>query len=528
MRESPTDAGTCAPQRSRRFVSNVLWNWLGTAVSLFIGFVLSPYLILKLGAEGYGVWAITFSLVEYYWLFDLGFRSATVKFVAHYSATGDVRNVRAVISTALVYSTIASVLVLGAVFELVAYVQRFFQVPANLRGSFQTLIILITLNWCLGLVFNVFNACLEAVQRFEYSTKASIVSAGARAIGWALALYLGYKLVAIGVIAILSQVAGYAVNYFYFRRVFPTQRLSVRLASFATLREMARFGIHTFVMTISNQLLNQGAPVLIGHFRPAALVGFYNLPVRLLQYTVELVGRIGIVTNTNAAELAARGGSESLKGLAVFTNRYCLVMFMPLAIVLWTHGPQMLAFWVGTQFASHSAAVLPILVAGYVVGVVGQFSAGMLLQGLGKHQRYARSLLVEAVAALCLLAVAIPRWGIVGAAWVSASLMILNRGLVVSRLVSKTIDMPFAQYVWSVYGPPALAMLPGLALSFWLRSTVLPGNNWMQILAVAAVAGPVYYLLAFFVALEREHRSVLAGWIGSRWHPVLADGVAHG
>jgi O-antigen/teichoic acid export membrane protein len=225
MRESPTGAGTGAPERSRRFVSNVLWNWLGTAVSLFIGFVLSPYLILKLGADGYGVWAITFSLVEYYWFFDLGFRSATVKFVAHYSATGDVRNVRAVISTALVYSTIASVVVLGAVFALVACVQRFFQVPANLRGSFQTLIILITLNWCLGLVFNVFNACLEAVQRFEYSTKASLVSAAVRAIGWALALYLGYKLVAIGVIAILSQVAGYAVNYFYFRRVFPSQRL---------------------------------------------------------------------------------------------------------------------------------------------------------------------------------------------------------------------------------------------------------------------------------------------------------------
>ena len=79
------------PERSRRFVNNVLWNWLGTAVSLFIGFVLSPYLILKLGADGYGVWAITFSLVEYYWFFDLGFRSATVKFVAHYSATGDAR-----------------------------------------------------------------------------------------------------------------------------------------------------------------------------------------------------------------------------------------------------------------------------------------------------------------------------------------------------------------------------------------------------------------------------------------------------
>ena len=526
MRESPPPAKTS--QRSRRFVRNVLWNWLGTAVSLFIGFVLSPYLILKLGADGYGVWAVTFALVEYYWFFDLGFRSATVKFVAHYSALQDANNVRAVISTAIVYSAIAGGLVLGAALEFDPRVERFFQIPANLRGSFQTLVLLITFNWSLGLVLNVFNACLEAVQRFEYSTKASIVSATVRAVGWASALYLGYKLIAIGVIAVVSQAAGYAVNYFYFRRVFPGPQVSIRRASLTQAREMARFGIHTFVMTISNQLLNQGAPVLIGHFRPAAFVGFYNLPVRLLQYTAELVARIGIVTNTNAAELAAREGGQSLRELAIYVNRYCLVIFMPIAILLWTDGPRLLAFWVGAPFASQSAAVLPILLAGYVVGVVGQFSAGMLLQGLGEHQRYARSLLMEALAALFLLAMAIPRWGILGAAWVSASLMILNRGLIASWLVSKTLGLSFAHYVRSVYARPALAAAPVLALSFWLRSTILPGNNWTQIAAMAAITGSAYYSLAFFVALERGHRGALASWIGSRRNPILVHGVAHG
>ena len=514
--------------RSRRFVENVLWNWLGTGVSLFIGFVLSPYLILKLGADGYGVWAITFSLVEYCWFFDLGFRSATVKFVAHYSAKDDARNVGAVISTALVYSSIAGALVMGAALLLVRLAGHFFQIPANLRGSFHTLIILITLNWCLGLVFNIFNACLEAVQRFEYSNKASIVSAAVRAVGWTLALSLGYKLIAIGVIAIVSQAAGYVVNYFYFRRVFADQRLSLRDASFTTLRQMARFGIHTFVMTISNQLLNQGAPVLIGHFRPAAFVGFYNLPVRLLQYTVELVGRIGIVTNTNSAELAARDNAEPLSALAVYTNRYCLVVFMPLAVLLWIYGPQLLACWVGAQFASHSADVLRMLTGGYLIGVVGQFSAGMLLQGLGKHQNYARSLLAEAILALVLLAVAIPRWGILGAAWVSAALMILNRGLIASWLVSRTLDVSFGEYVGKVYAPPLLAMLPVLALCFWLRATVLPGSGWLQLGAAAVIVAAAYYTLAFFLALSREHRRLLAGWIASRCNPNLADGVAHG
>ena len=510
-------------QRGRRFVCNVLWNWLGTIVSLFIGLILSPYLIRKLGADGYGVWAITFALVEYYWFFDLGFRSATVKFVAHYSAIGEDANVRAIISTSLVYSTVAAAIVLAVVIALGKHVDGFFRIPDALRSNFEILLVLITLNWCLGLVFNVFNACLEAVQHFEYSAKASIISAAIRAIGWTLALYFGYKLIAIGVVTVASQIAGYLVNYVFFRRTFPHQRVSIRYSSFSTLREMARYGVHTFRMTISNQLLNQGAPVLIGHYLPAAFVGFYNLPVRLLQYTVELVGRIGIVTNTNAAELAARRRSEDLSTLAVLTNRYCLVLFMPLAIVLWTHGTQLLTFWVGASFASRSAPVLPILIAGYVVGIVGQFSAGMLLQGLGKHQRYAWSLLAEAVVALPVLAVAIPRWGIVGAAWVSASLMILNRGLVASWLVSKTLGLPFVRYVKVVYAAPTFAMLPVLALSLWLRSALLHGENWTQLLCMAVITGATYYTLALWFVVESHHRNLLSAWIASRWRPVDAS-----
>src|SRR5262249_40032595 len=155
----------------------------------------------------------TFSLVEYYWFFDLGFRSATVKFVAHYFAIGDQAGMRSIVGTSLVFSSLAASTVLGVVVLVVKQVDRFFQVPAALHDNFETLLLLITLNWCLGLVFNVFNACLEAAQYFEYSTKASLVSTAIRAAGWTLALHFGYKLIAIGLITVASQMAGFIVNY---------------------------------------------------------------------------------------------------------------------------------------------------------------------------------------------------------------------------------------------------------------------------------------------------------------------------
>ncbi len=70
-----------------------------------------------------------------------------------------------------------------------------------------------------------------------------------------------------------------------------------RYASFAMFQQLGRFGVHTFFVNISQQFLSQSAPLLIGHFHPAMFVGFYALPVRLLQYTVETVARIGHCPN---------------------------------------------------------------------------------------------------------------------------------------------------------------------------------------------------------------------------------------
>jgi O-antigen/teichoic acid export membrane protein len=354
-------------------------------------------------------------------------------------------------------------------------------------------------------VFNLYGGCLEAIQRFDLSTRSSIVSTTIRTFGTAVVLYLGYGLIAVGLVAAFSQIVMYVLNYVMFRRLFPTQGISFRHASKAMLRQMAGFGFHTFLSIIGGQISVQSAPVLIGHYWEARFVGYYNLPVKLLQYTVELVARIGLVTNSNAAELAARKESAALVRLAIFPNRYCLVAFMPLAIVLVTYGDRLLQLWVGAAFAAESAPVLPVLLAGSVIAHVGQFSSTMLLQGLARNKQYARSLLAEALVGILAMILVIPRYGILGCAIVTSVLMILNRGLFVSWLTAAVVNIPFWSYVSDIYLPPFLASVPVFALLFWMR-TVVSGKSWLELAAAGLVAGTAYYAIAWFSCIAPQDR----------------------
>jgi len=499
--------------RGKRFIVNLLWSWMGVATTLLAGLLLSPYFIRKLGAEPYGLWALSLTLIEYYILLDLGFRSATVKYVAHYWATGDPAKINEILNTVLLYAAIMSIFLFGFCTAASAYLNRFFHVSPQYLHAFRTLVVLVSGSWCLGFFFNTFAACLEAVQRFDLCTQASAITTIVRACGTAILLYLGYGLVEIGMLVIVSQTIGYAMYLYNFRSIFPQLRLSPRGASFRALRQLGSFGIHSFVLNLSTMILNQGGPLLIGYFLPAAFVGYYSLPNRLLQYAGEAVGRGGSITNANTAELQARGDTQTLPQLAVFTNRYSVVLFMPCAIILWIYGNRIFQIWV-PSIAQFSAPILPILLAGYMVAVVGQFSSGMFLLGLGRHQWYARALFAEAVLVILAMVWIIPRYGILGAAWVTSISMIANRGLLTPWLVSREVGFSFWRFFRAIYGWPFAASVPVVALAFSLRESVLPGRNWAQIAMIMVLVAASYYALALFLCLPRAHRELLQGWVG--------------
>jgi len=499
-------------RRGKRFVVNLLWSWMGVGATLASGLLISPYLISKLGPEGYGIWVLSFALVDNYMLLDLGFRSATVKYVAHYWATGEPARVNEILNTVIAYAGIVSLALVAVILAGATYLDRFFKISPAYIHSFQTLVVLVSLSWCLGFVFNNFAASLEAVQRFDLSNKASVVVTVCRVAGTAVLLYRGHGLVAIGAFVVISQILGYAIYFLAFRHIFPQLRLSTRYASLKTLKKMGGFGIHTFVLNMANLVLMQSPPLLIGHFLPAAFVGYFGAPNRLLQYTGELVGRAGIITNTNAAELHARNDKRVLPELAVFTNRYCVVLFMPIAIALWIYGNAIFTLWV-PSIARFSAPLLPVMLAGYVIAVVGQFSSSMLLQGLGRHQNYARGVMAEAILAVGAMAWVIPRYGIMGVAWTLTILMTVNRGLLTPWLVSREMGFSFPRFVASIYLRPFAAAIPAIALATILQSSVLPGRSWLQIAAAMAIIGIAYFGVAVILCVPRNHREMLHSWV---------------
>lgn len=497
---------TASARHQRRFVTNVLWSWSGVAASLFQGIIITRIVIRRLGAEQYGIWALIFSILDYFWFFDLGFNPAITNFCARFLAIKDHRKINETISTALFYFSIIGVMVCCLAPLVSIYGPRFFRVNPRNQSEFSSLVLMTCLSWGLCITVHLFVSALDGFQRFDLTSRVMVLQVMLRSAGYFIALETGHGLVMMAGVFIATQILGYVLNFFNFRRVFPQLRISPEFVKLSMFKDILRYGIKSFVASGSTLVLQQGGPLMIGHSLGEMAVGFYGLPSRLLLQGIDAVVRIGLVTRSSAAELSVTGRRDSVIALGVYSNRYSLTLFMPLACFMLIWGRALILLWVGPQMADKSAPLLPVFLLSYALVLAGQFNSSSLLFGVGSHGGYARGLAVEAVCYIGALAVVVPRYGIIGAAWVSAIMMIAVRGIYTPWLVSRTLETLFVSYMRGIYVRPLLAGVPVIAIGWALKHTLLPGQTWPELVAAGVVCGAAYLAIAAFTCVAPHHR----------------------
>ncbi len=514
-------------QRATRFFVGVLWNWVGVALNIAIGFLISPFIARKLGSERYGIWVLVFSLVEYLWFFDLGFNAAVTQFVAKYRARQEPDQINRVINTGLLYFC-----AVGSVFALATLLVAWrgvaiFQISSQAnRDAFQMLILITGLGWAFNFPLHFFSSCLDAFQRYDHLTRTWVAQLLIRSLGCALLLYLGFGLKALGAVVVLGQLVGNLLAFLAFRSVFREMRFSLVFVKFSLVKEMWTYGIHSFVANVSNMLLYQGPPVMIGHWRPAAFVGYYTFPFRMLQYSVDGISRVGFVTRSNVAEMQAKGDERAVYNLGLHLNRYCVSLFAPLAIFLLVYGTELIRRWMNQEFATQCGPLLPVMTVTTLFAVAGQYNSGSMLYGLSRHDRMAKGLLVEGVLGMIGIWLLLPHYGILGVAWIAGILAVLNRGLYVPWLVCRALQSSFLGYMRGIYLRPLLTGIPVFLLIHFIKAGGVSGQTWPQLILMGSLTALCFFLPAFFTCATREHRKLIVEWVLARLFPHKTATVA--
>jgi O-antigen/teichoic acid export membrane protein len=490
--------------RGSLLARNTVLNFVSAVAPLVIAVATIPYVIRGLGPERFGILALCWVMGGYLGFLNLGLGPATTKFVAELLGKGETHRLPVLVWTSVSLSAILGTIA-GITLATVTpfLIGRLFKLPSGLAGEAHLAFLLIALSFPVVFAISSLRGVLEAAQRFDLLTTVNLPLNSANFLIPAAAVWLGFSLPAIVGFLLLSKFASALAYLALDLRILPGLRQAFRFDR-KVLRPLLSFGGWVSVAAAIGPIIAYLDRFLIGALISMAAVAYYAAPYEAVMRSAVLPGCLVGVLFPAFSTLTAGGQHARVEDLFVRSTRYLLLVWGPLVILMVAFARDILAIWLGAEFARQSTLAFQILAVGMLASSI-LWVPHVLLQAIGRPDIPTKFLLLQLPIYMGLAWCLIAKRGISGAAlaWT------LRACLSAVLLFGACAWLRLASFR-SLLGnrmPTILGMLAGLAGSLAMLSAW--ASIWPTRAAFAVALALLYALVAWRHALDPQEEASL-------------------
>jgi O-antigen/teichoic acid export membrane protein len=396
---------------SEKVVKNTFFSIMATFWMLAINFLLTPYIIYKIGLEKFGIWAISASIVGFLGLFNLGTSSTYTKYIAEYRATGDLTSVDQTINTGLVINILLGLCMSLVLFFIIPII-KFFKFNPGYFGEVYFVVFISIVIFVVVFISEVFNSIIDGVQRIDVTNKINIFMAVFNAIGTIIFLQCGWGLRGLvinsGIIVIIAIMVR-IISSFY---LLPSLKLSPQFINWQVFRKMIGYGAKIQVSRIANFVNGQIDKILLGHFINVLAVGYYDVGARLVRSCCQILLAMNPAVMPAASELHSINEREKICALYMRASKYLSMVTIPILFFVLTTASVIVTLWVGQGYGL-SILTLRFLMIGFMLNMLTAVGTSMV-RGIGKPQLEMRYELGVIIANFILSWILIIKIGFIG------------------------------------------------------------------------------------------------------------------
>ncbi len=398
----------------RLLVRNTLLNFVAQAIPLLVGVITIPFIIRGLGTEQFGLLSLSWIILGYFSIFDLGLGRATTKFIAEALGKGKKEDI-----PQLVWTSVSVQIILGIaggfVFALFVpfLVEHVLKISPELVREAKASFYLLALAVPVVLIFSSFQGVLEATQRFDLLNIVKIPLNIMVFIIPLIGVFFEFKISGIVALILIIRFLSLLVLVTFDFYLFP--RLRKISASFRLFLHLFSFGGWVTISSIVSPILMYLDRFLIGSILSLSAVTYYTVPYEVI--TRLLIIPISL-TITLFPAFSALWGVEDKERIKIFFIRAVKYLLFTLGVIIFLiiiFAKEILQFWLGDEFVEKSAQVLQILSFGVLINSLAHVPYS-LLQGIGRPDLTAKFHLFELFLYIGIAWFLVVNYGINGAA----------------------------------------------------------------------------------------------------------------
>jgi O-antigen/teichoic acid export membrane protein len=379
-----------------KIIKNAFANVARGSVGGLIAILMPPFLTRILSPDAYGTWLLILQLSAYVGFLDFGIQTAVGRFVAHTNELQDFKQRDSIVSTSLVILSGSGLLAILGISILAWQLPNLFRsMPIGLHQDARLALLFVGGSLALSLPFSVFGGVFIGIQR--YDVPAWIIGMN-KIFGGVLAVLLAQSTHSIAWMGFgmgVATMGGAIGQYLVYLKISGNIKISLPLVSRKVIKEIINYCFGLSIWTFGMFLVS-GLDITIVAFFDYKSVVYYTLAVSVTNFVIQLQCAIFGAIMPSAAILSARADKAGLGHLLMNSTRYGILLLVFTGIPLIIGAKWILTMWVGAEYASHTSAILQILVLANIVRLSGLPYATIVI-GVGQQRLIILSPIVEGI-----------------------------------------------------------------------------------------------------------------------------------
>ncbi|OGF45670.1 MAG: hypothetical protein A2452_01445 [Candidatus Firestonebacteria bacterium RIFOXYC2_FULL_39_67] len=460
---------------SGKVIINTVYNAAGRMWAFLIAFILTPYIINKLGVERFGVWAIIGVLTGYIGLLDFGIGSSFVKYISEFYTRKDYKKINEITVTGLIFYFFLAILLIVGGFLLLNPLLSLFKIPAPMCDEAAFVFLTGIIIFALSNPFSVFSSIQGGLQRMDISNKIYFIISIPNILGTIYVLETGYGLPGLMILSAIIFAITSIVNVVIAYKIFPDLNISLSFFKIETLKKLFNYGYKLQVARLATLVAVHIDKLLIGSYISIGLVVFYQLAGTIIEQAKAVILLFVSALLPAFSELDAKGHKEKLVNLYVRGTKYLSYIAVPFFFLIFVLAPQIMHVWMGDGYEK-SVWIIRILAPGWLYALLAAVR-GTFMQAVNRLDIEMRAGLVAAVVNIPLSLFFIVKFGILGVALGTTIALFFSATYSLVRL-HRVLKIPIRNFLGQTVLWPLLlcsgAGLPVLFISVFYGS-FLPG-----------------------------------------------------
>ena len=410
---------------SKLLARNVVYSLLGQSLPILVGILSIPILIRHLGTDRFGILTLSWIVISYFSLFDLGLGRALTQLVAKQLGNGD--DERSISELAWTASSLMLALgIVGAIIFAVLspwLVHQLLNIPLAIQS--ETLSAFYILAFSIPVVTSTAGLVgfLSALQRFDFINLVRVPLGLFMFLGPLLTLPFSNHLTSVVGILLIGRIVCWLL---YGRLCIQAMPSLMKHKAFRRdlLSPLIKFGSWMTLSNVVGPLMVYMDRFLISSLISVTAVAYYATPYEIVTKLWIIPGALVTVLfpafSASFVENSKRSEMLFFRGI-----KYIFLALFPIVLGTVLFAYEGLNIWLGQEFSQNGAQVLQWLAIGVLINSIAQVPFA-LIQGLGRPDITSKVHLIELPFYVILLWELTNKFGIAGAAYAWVARVIID------------------------------------------------------------------------------------------------------